>query len=397
MTLPLPQGQDRIPRITYRLHGLNKNILFVLSHLKEAPTSEGLEAFLPVVHTVTVLGGWWRWGDHHFLTVLELLNFSQQLFLVVCQGAILFPWSSRGRARDVIAPLGISLRITGRQRRFSLLVGFLGRVVMKPTPVLGTQGLIGPSEEATLFLGTIQKQAIGVLGRMALLQRGGFPAKTLQTSPHVQHFYMRLTIHGFHILQGLILSTKQQTRLHGTFHILPSLLRFSGLQTHVMARAYHIVHRLSFLVLRSVIHGRQCRCRLLHHVIQFFHHLFHGSSGIFHHLPYHRITVHGRHRLNGVLLLLVPRRVYAWLSLPFDRHRAQDFHPYHRGLFIPWTLGSHWSAYPTHIRTSHRPIGQLLPLQIRSSCLPIGQLSLFKELPCSLNRHSPKQCHPTST
>ena len=35
---------------------------------------------------------------------------------------------------------------------------------MKPAPVLGTQGLIGPSEEATRFLGTIQKQSISVKG-----------------------------------------------------------------------------------------------------------------------------------------------------------------------------------------------------------------------------------------
>ena len=244
MALPLPQGQDRLPRITHsRLHGLNKNILFVLSHLKETPTGEGLEAFLPVLDTVTVLGGWWRWGYHHFLTVLELLNLSQQLFLIVCQGSVLFP--SRGRSWDVHATLGIPLCITGGQRGFGQCVGFLGRVVMKPTPVLGTQRLIGPSEEATLFLGTIQKQAIRVLGGMALLQRGGFTAKTLQTSPHVQHFCMRLTIHGFHIVGGLILPTKQQTGLDGTFHILPSLLRFSGLQTHVMARTYHIVHRTS--------------------------------------------------------------------------------------------------------------------------------------------------------
>ena len=242
---------------------------------------------------------------------------------------------------------------------------------MKPTPVLGTQGLIGPSEEATRFLGTIQKQAIGVLGRMTLLKRGGFTAKALQTTPHVQHFYMRLTIHGFHILQGLILSTKQQTRLHGTFHILPSLLRFSGLQTHLMARAYHIVHRftVSFRlskVLRIVIHGRQGElrgwwwwwwwwwCRLLHHVIQFFHHIFHGSSGVFHDLAHHRITVH------ILFLFLLPRRVYAWLSLPIDRHRAQDFHPpmpfYTLGpylslvsLFNPYkdVSSSHWSAFPS--------------------------------------------------
>ena len=48
--------------------------------------------------------------------------------------------------------------------------------------------------------------------------------------------------------------------------------------------------------------------RLLHHVIQFFHHIFHRRSGIFHHFAHHRITVHGRHRLNGVLLFLLPRR-----------------------------------------------------------------------------------------
>ena len=250
---------------------------------------------------------------------------------------------------------------------------------MKPTPVLGTQGLIGPPEEATLFLGTIQKQSLGVLGRMALLQRGGFPAKALQTSPHVQHFWMRLTIDGFHILQGLILSTKQQTRLHGTFHILPSLLRFSCLQTHVMARTYHRVQGTGWENRFGVLRG------CVDHVIQFFHHLFHGSSGIFHHLAHHRITVDGRHRLKGVLLLLLPRRRVAWLSLPFDGHRAQDFHPYYRGLFIPLPLSSHWSACPDLIRTARVPIGQLFPIPSR---VPIGPLSLFKELPWSLNRHS---------
>ena len=217
---------------------------------------------------------------------------------------------------------------------------------MKPTPVLGTQGLIGPPEEATLFLGTSHIQAIGVLGGMALLQRGGFTAKALQTTPHVQHFWMRLRIHRFHILQGLILPTKQQTRLDGTFHILPSLLRLTGLQTHVMARAYHGVHRLSFTVrfrlskvLRIVIHGRQCelrwrRCRLLHHVIQFFHHVFHGSSGIFHDLTDRRITVLGCPRWKGLLFL--PPRGMGRFSLPIgtthwrhiDRHRTEGcFHP----------------------------------------------------------------------
>ena len=318
MALPLHPRQDRLPRITHsRLHGPIDKKFYSFSPLKETVIRDRLEAFLPVLDTVTVLGGWWRWGDHHFLTILELLNFSQQLFLIVCQGAILFPWGSRRRSWDVHATLGIPLCITGGQRGFGQCVGFLGGMVMKPTPVLGTQGLIGPPEEATLFLGTIQKQAIGVLGRMALLQRGGFPAKALQTSPHVQHFCMRLTIDGFHILQGLILSTKQQTRLHGTFHILPSLLRFSCLQTHVMTRTYHRVQGTDWENRFGVLKPRALR-GCVDHVIQFFHHLFHGSSGIFHHLAHHRITVHGRHRLKGGLLLLLPRRRVAWLSLPFD-------------------------------------------------------------------------------
>ena len=229
---------------------------------------------------------------------------------------------------------------------------------MKPTPVLGTQRLIGPPEEATLFLGTIQKQSLGVLGRMALLQRGGFPAKALQTSPHVQHFWMRLTIDGFHILQGLILPTKQQTRLDGTFHILPPLLRFSCLQTHVMTRTYHRVQGTGWENRFGVLKPRALR-GCVDHVIQFFHHLFHGSSGIFHHLAHHRITVHGRHRLKGVLLLLLPRRRVAWLSLPFDGHRAQDFQPNRPCLLIPLLLSSHWSACPDLIRTARVPLVSL--------------------------------------
>ena len=114
---------------------------------------------------------------------------------------------------------------------------------MKPAPVLGTHRFIGPPKEVALFLGTGQKQAIGVLGGMALLKRGWFTAKALQAAPHVTHFWMRLTIHGFHIVEGLVLPTKQQTRLHGTFDIVPSLLRLTGLQTYVMARAHHGVHR----------------------------------------------------------------------------------------------------------------------------------------------------------
>ena len=55
--------------------------------------------------------------------------------------------------------------------------------------------------------------------------------------------------------------------------------------------------------------------------------------------------------------------------------------PTHPGLFIPWTLGSHWSASHDPIRTSPVLIGQLFPIQIRTSCLPIGQVFLFKELP----------------
>ena len=325
MALPLHQGQDRLPRIRHphsRLHGpIDKQILFVLSFKRDRHTRHSLDLFASSPHCHCTWGVV-RWGYHHFLTVLELLNLSQQLFLIVCQGSILFP--SRGWARDVHATLGIPLSIAAGW--FSEWVGLFGWVVMKPAPVLGTQGLIGPPEEATLFLGTIQKQAIRVLGEMALLQRGGFPAKALQTTPHVHHFWMRLTIHGFHIVGSLILTTKQQTGLHGTFHILPSLLRFSCLQTHVMARAYHRVHRTGrVLGIRYDVFRRGCLGR--HHVIQFFHHVFHRSSGVFHHLAHHRITVHGRHRLNGVLLLLLPRRVVAWLSLPIDRHRAHDFHP----------------------------------------------------------------------
>ena len=154
---------------------------------------------------------------------------------------------------------------------------------------------------------------------------------------------MRLTIHGFHILQSLILATKQQTGLNGTFHILPSLLRFSCLQTHIMARAYHIVHRTG-----RIIHRRQCRGRLLHHVIQFFHHIFHRRSGIFHHFAHHRIT--------GQIL---------------------DFFLFTQDLLaslVPKDVScSHWSACYNLIRTS---------------CLPIGQVFLFKRVPWSLDRHS---------
>ena len=56
--------------------------------------------------------------------------------------------------------------------------------------------------------------------------------------------------------------------------------------------------------------------------------------------------------------------------------------------FIPMTLGCHWSTFHDPIRTSCLLIGQLFPIQIRTSCLPIGQVSLFKELPSSLDRHS---------
>ena len=57
MALPLPQGQERLPRIRHsRLHGLNKNILFVLSPLKETVIHDRLEAFLPVLHTWVLSG-----------------------------------------------------------------------------------------------------------------------------------------------------------------------------------------------------------------------------------------------------------------------------------------------------------------------------------------------------
>ena len=180
-------------------------------------------------------------------------------------------------------------------------------------------------------------------------------------------------------LPPLVLATKQQTRLDGPFHILPSLLRFSCLQTHVMARTHHPVHRTGWKeVLGLVIHGRQCELRRrrcwVDHVIQFFHHFFHSSSRVFHHLAYHRITVLGRHhRVILFLLLLLPRRVYAFgrFSLPIRITRGRDLailggHPakvfftlYYLRLFIPWNLLSHWSPFHTHIRSSRVPIGQL--------------------------------------
>ena len=121
---------------------------------------------------------------------------------------------------------------------------------------------------------------------MTLLKRGRFTAKALQTTPHVQHFWMRLTRHRLHILRGLVLTTKQQTRLDGTFDIKPSLLRLTGLQTHVMARAHHGVHGAGWCgVFGLVIHVRhnvfRRRWRWVHHVIQFFHHFVHRGSGVF--------------------------------------------------------------------------------------------------------------------
>ena len=149
-----------------------------------------------------------------------------------------------------------------------MLVCLFGGMVMKPGPVLGTQRLIGPPKEVALFLGTGPKQPIGVGGGMALLKRGWFTAKALQTTPHVTHFWMRLTIHGFLIVRGLVLPTKQKTRLNGTFDIVPSLLRLTGLQTHVVARAHHGVHRTRWRGVFGfsqgfciVIHVRQCELR----------------------------------------------------------------------------------------------------------------------------------------
>ena len=283
---------------------------------------------------------------------------------------------------------------------------------MKPGPVLGTQGLIGPPKEIALFLGTSHKQAIGVGDRMALLKSGRFTSKALQTTPHVQHFWMRLTIHGFHIVQSLVLPTKQQTRLNGTFDIGPSLLRLACLQTHVVARAHHGVHRTGwwgvlgfgagFLLVIHVGHGklrRRCLGRLVHRVIQFFHHFSHSGSGFFHDLSYYRITVLRRRVKGGpmlnrllLLLLILPGRGSALgrFSLPSrmritrwrDRVIAHiDGHP-GKGelmslprawLFIPLNLLSHWSPFHTHIRSSR---------------CPIGQLSLFKTGFPSLGLHS---------
>ena len=283
-------------------------------------------------------------------------------------------------------------------------------MVMKPTPVLGTQRLIGPPEEVALFLGTAHIQAIGVLGGMTLLKRGGFTAKALQTSPHVQHFGMRLTIHRFHIVQGLILPTKQQTRLDGTFHILPSLLRFSCRQTHVMARTHHIVHRtgrnevLGFVIhVRHNVFRRGCLSDCVHHVIQFFHHVFHCGSGVFHHLAYHRITVLRCPRWNGLLLL--PHRGMGRFSLPIgttrwrhiDRHRAEGcFHPLPPTTFYTLEPFVSLSVYSIHIRASRVPIGQIFPIHSWSSRVPIGQRSLFQTAP-AFPGSSFKAWSPTST
>ena len=220
---------------------------------------------------------------------------------------------------------------------------------------------------------------------------------------------MRLTRHGLHIVRGLVLPTKQQTRLDGTFDIGPSLLRLARLQTHVVARAHQGVHRTGccgvFHLVIHVCHNVFRRRRWVHYVIQFFHHFFHRSSGVFHHLADHRITVlrrrvHGGHMLNGLLLLLLlPGRVRALgrFSLPtrigitrwrnrviahIDGHPAKGcFHPHRTRLFIPWTPSWDWSAFYTHIRFSRGPIGQMTHIHIRSSRVSIGQLSLFKTVP----------------
>jgi len=177
---------------------------------------------------------------------------------------------------------------------------------MKPFPIISAQRLVGPPKEVTLFLGTGHKQPIGVLWGMALLKRGRFKAKAQQTAPHVAHLWMRLTIHLLHIVEGFLFTTKQQTRLNGTFDILPSLLRLALLQTNLVARANHVVHRTgwgtgsrvlkgralkdgshshhSFQPFIVILRWRRRRIRLgglVYHAIQFVHQLFHGGLGIF--------------------------------------------------------------------------------------------------------------------
>ena len=277
---------------------------------------------------------------------------------------------------------------------------------MKPGPVLGTQRLIGPPKEVALFLGTGHKQPIGVDWGMALLKCGWFTTKALQTTLHVQHFGMRLSIHGFHIVKGLVLPTKQQTRLYGTFDIVPSVLRLTGLQTHVMARAHHVVHGTGwsgvlgfsqgFHIVIHVRHGElRRRWRLVHHVIQFFHHFFHSGSGFFHDLSYHRITVLRRHQgFILLLLLLLPDRVrtFGRFSLPTRigitswRDRAIVRIRGHPGKVV--SPPPHTAFYTLEpfmgFSRDWSPFHDL----IRPPRCPIGQLSIFKKVPASLGLHS---------
>ena len=264
--------------------------------------------------------------------VLEFLDFSQQLVLIVRQGTfslyLLLASHSGWRNWDVIPTLGIAICIMGRQRMFCLMFCLFGWIVMKPFPVLLAQRLVGPPKEVTLFLGTGHKQLIGVLWGVALLKRSRFTAKAQQTAPHVAYLWMRLTIHLLHIVMGFVFATKQQTRLNGTFDIVPSLLGLARLQTNLMARANHVVRRTGwrmgsrvlkggtlkdgshshhsfqpFIVIlgwgrwrlafgfskffRTVIHPRQCELRrtrlgvLVYHAIQFVHQLLHGCLGFF--------------------------------------------------------------------------------------------------------------------
>ena len=193
------------------------------------------------------------------MTVLEFLDFSQQLVLKVRQGTFslhLLLASHSGRwgwwwTWDVIPTLGITISITDRQRMFCLF----GWVVMKPFPILLAQRLVGPPKEVALFLGTGHKQPIGVLWGVALLKRSRFTAKAQQTAPHVAHLWMRLTIHLLDIVEGFLFTTKQQTRLNETFDIVPSLLRLALLQTNLMARTNHVVHRTGWGTGSRVLKG----------------------------------------------------------------------------------------------------------------------------------------------
>jgi len=106
---------------------------------------------------------------------------------------------------------------------------------VKPFPVLLARRFVGPPEELALFLEAGQKKPAGVVLGVAQLKHGGLTAKAQQALSHVANVWMRLTIHLPHIVEGYLFSTKQQTRIHGTYDIFLTLLGLALLQTNLLA------------------------------------------------------------------------------------------------------------------------------------------------------------------